>query len=54
MHLAARIEQAPDDVLIDASIQQMLDNLLLLEGSYSGSVADLVARMQQLMAAALE
>ncbi len=54
VHLAARIEQAPDDVLIDASIQQMLDNLLLLEGSYSGSVADMVARMQQLMAAALE
>ena len=53
VHLAARIEQAPDDVLIDASIQQMLDNLLLLEGSYSGSVADMVARMQQLMAAAL-
>lgn len=54
VHLAARIEQTPDDALIDASIQQMLDNLLLLEGSYSGSVADLVARMQQLMAAALE
>ncbi len=54
VHLAARIEQAPDDALIDASIQQMLDNLLLLEGSFSGSVADLVARMQQLMAAALE
>ncbi len=54
VHLATRIEQAPDDLLIDASIQQMLDNLLLLEGSFSGSVADMVARMQQLMAAALE
>jgi molecular chaperone HtpG len=54
VHLATRIEQAPDDALIDASIQQVLDNLLLLEGSFSGSVADLVARMQQLMAAALE
>jgi molecular chaperone HtpG len=54
VHLATRIEQAPEDALIDASIQQVLDNLLLLEGSFSGSVADLVARMQQLMAAALE
>ena len=47
VHLATRIEQAPDDALIDASIQQMLDNLLLLEGSFSGSVADLVAGIIQ-------
>ena len=33
---------------------RLFDNLQLLDGAYQGSVADMVVRIQQLMAAALE
>lgn len=44
---------AADDRRIDATIRQVLDNLLLMEGAYQGPVADMVERIEQLMAAAL-
>lgn len=51
--LAALVESQPDDGRIDPTINQLLDNLLLIEGSYQGPVADMVERIQQLMGAAL-
>ena len=41
------------DERIDPAIQQLLDNLLLMDGAFQGSVADMVERVQKLMAAAL-
>ena len=51
--LANLVAQQPEDVRIDASIQQLLDNLLLIDGTFQGPVADMVERIQQFMAAAL-
>jgi hypothetical protein len=46
--------EQPDDPRIDPAINQLLDNLLLMEGAYQGPVADMVERIQQLMGAALK
>jgi molecular chaperone HtpG len=52
--LAGLAADQPEDERIDASISQLFDNLLLMEGSYQGPVADMVDRIQQLMGAALK
>ena len=52
--LAGLAADQPDDERIDASISQLFDNLLLMEGAYQGPVADMVDRIQQLMGAALK
>ena len=51
--LARLTADQPDDTRIDATIQQVFDNLLLMEGAFQGPVADMVERVQQFMAAAL-
>ncbi len=51
--LATLATDQPEDARIDLSINQLLDNLLLMEGAYQGPVADMVDRIQQLMGAAL-
>jgi molecular chaperone HtpG len=43
----------PEDQRIDATVQQLFDNLLLIDGSFQGPIGDMVDRIQQLMAAAL-
>lgn len=50
--IAALIEQSPSDPIIDAAIDQLFDNALLLEGLKANPV-DMVARMQELVAAAV-
>lgn len=52
--LAGLVEKTPEDGRIDPAINQLLDNLLLIEGAYQGPVADMVERIQQLMGAALK
>jgi molecular chaperone HtpG len=52
--LAGLAAEQPDDPRIDPAINQLLDNLLLMEGAYQGPVADMVERIQQLMGAALK
>ena len=52
--LAGLVANRPDDERIDPAINQLFDNLLLIEGAYQGSVADMVERIQQLMGAALK
>jgi molecular chaperone HtpG len=52
--LAGLASDQPGDERIDASISQLFDNLLLMEGAYQGPVADMVDRIQQLMGAALK
>ena len=52
--LAGLVTDQPGDERIDASIGQLFDNLLLMEGAYQGPVADMVDRIQQLMGAALK
>jgi molecular chaperone HtpG len=51
--LADLVARQPDDKRIDSSIQQILDNLLLIDGTFQGPVADMVDRIQQFMATAL-
>ena len=51
--LARLTGEHPEDTRIDATIQQLFDNLLLMEGAYQGPVADMVERVQQFMATAL-
>ena len=51
--LADLVAQQPEDKRIDPSIQQILDNLLLIDGTFQGPVADMVDRIQQFMATAL-
>lgn len=51
--LAGLVAEQPTDERIDSAINQLLDNLLLIEGAYQGPVADMVDRIQQLMDAAL-
>ena len=48
--LSANVESS----LVNPAVEQLFDNLQLLDGAYQGSVADMVVRIQQLMAAALE
>lgn len=50
--IATLIEQNPGDPIIDAAIDQLFDNALLLEGLKANPV-DMVARMQELVAAAV-
>ncbi len=50
--LAQMVEASPDDPLIDAAIEQLFDNALLLEGLHANPV-DMVERIQMLMAAAV-
>jgi molecular chaperone HtpG len=52
--LAALTERNGDDPRINDGIEQLLDNLLLMEGTFTGSVADLVDRVQRLMKVGLE
>lgn len=52
--LAGLVSTQPQDERIDPTINQLLDNLLLIEGAYQGPVADMVERIQQLMGAALK
>jgi molecular chaperone HtpG len=52
-NLARLISEQGDNKLIDPSIEQLFDNLQLLDGSYQGTAADMVERIQQLMGAAL-
>ena len=52
--LARRNAASEEETLVDASIHQLLDNLLLIDGSFDGPVADMVERIQALMAAALK
>lgn len=51
--LAHLIESNPGDPIIDAAIEQLFDNALLLEGLKANPV-DMVARMQSILAAAVE
>ncbi len=51
--LARLVTAQPGDERIDPAIQQLLDNLLLMDGAFQGSIADMVERVQKLMAAAL-
>ena len=51
--LARLVTAQPGDERIDPAIQQLLDNLLLMDGAFQGSMADMVERVQKLMAAAL-
>jgi len=53
VNLARLISEQGDNKLIDPSIEQLFDNLQLLDGSYQGTAADMVERIQQLMGAAL-
>ena len=50
--LAQMVEASPDDPLIDAAIEQLFDNALLLEGLHANPV-EMVERIQMLMAAAV-
>jgi HSP90 family molecular chaperone len=52
-NLARLISEQGDNKLIDPAIEQLFDNLQLLDGSYQGTAADMVERIQQLMGAAL-
>jgi molecular chaperone HtpG len=51
--LARQVAVGGNAALVDAAIGQLFDNLLLLDGLFSGSVADLVERVQLLLAEAL-
>ena len=51
--LANLIQSNPTDPIIDAAIEQLFDNALLLEGLKANPV-DMVARMQAILAAAVE
>ncbi len=52
VNLAGMVTKTPDDVLIDASILQLFDNAMLLEGLPANPV-DMVERIQLLMAEAV-
>lgn len=52
VNLGNMVEQKRDDALVDASIQQLFDNALLLEGLHTNPV-DMVERIQLLMAEAV-
>ena len=50
--LAHKIESGADSELVNATIEQLFDNALLLEGLHKNP-ADMVERIQKLMAAAV-
>ena len=52
VNLAHILAQAPDEQLVDAAVEQLYDNALLLEGLKANPV-DMVERIQQLMEAAV-
>ncbi len=52
VNLASMVTARPDDPLIDATIEQLFDNALLLEGLHANPV-DMVERIQTLMEAAV-
>ena len=52
VNLASMIAARPDDPLIDATVEQLFDNALLLEGLHANPV-DMVERIQILMEAAV-
>jgi molecular chaperone HtpG len=52
MNLAHMVATTPDDPVIDASIEQLFDNALLLEGLHANPV-DMVERIQMLLDAAV-
>lgn len=52
VNLGNMVERKQDDALVDAAIQQLFDNALLLEGLHSNPV-DMVERIQLLMAEAV-
>ncbi len=54
VNLAKLLSTNAESSLVNPSVEQLFDNLQLLDGAYQGSVADMVVRIQQLMAAALE
>lgn len=54
VNLANLLSANAESSLVNPAVEQLFDNLQLLDGAYQGSVADMVVRIQQLMAAALE
>jgi molecular chaperone HtpG len=52
VNLAQMVAHKPEDPLIDAAIEQLFDNALLLEGLHANPV-DMVERIQMLMDAAV-
>jgi molecular chaperone HtpG len=52
VNLGNMVERKSDEALVDAAIQQLFDNALLLEGLHSNPV-DMVERIQMLMAEAV-
>ncbi len=54
VNLASLLSTHVENPLVNPAVEQLFDNLQLLDGAYQGSVADMVLRIQQLMAAALE
>ncbi|MCB0053606.1 MAG: molecular chaperone HtpG, partial [Caldilinea sp.] len=54
VNLANLLSSNAESSLVNPAVEQLFDNLQLLDGAYQGSVADMVVRIQQLMAAALE
>ncbi len=54
VNLANLLSSKAENSLVNPAVEQIFDNLQLLDGAYQGSVADMVVRIQQLMAAALE
>ena len=54
VNLANLLSTNAESSLVNPAVEQLFDNLQLLDGAYQGSVADMVVRIQQLMAAALE
>ena len=53
VNLANLVAADAENPLVNPAVEQLFDNLQLLDGAYQGSVADMVVRIQQLMAAAL-
>ncbi len=54
VNLANLVVANAENPLVNPAVEQLFDNLQLLDGAYQGSVADMVVRIQQLMAAALD
>lgn len=52
VNLGKMVAHSPDDALIDAAIEQLFDNALLIEGLHANPV-DMVERIQLLMSAAV-
>ncbi len=52
VNLARIVANTPDDAVVNASVEQLFDNALLLEGAHKNP-ADMVERIQNLIAAAV-